>query len=377
MTQVSAEAALLCEALEIDSVREFSREPLGDGTVAGFHVDEDERTLAVYVDTSGIEVEAETGLAQEGVGRIWTHPADPHLPALATAAFGSAAQTLLARIGVDGVDAPEMIAYRPGRRAVLRVATGEGPLWIKIVRPRHAARIVDAHKALRDARVPVPRVRAWSPTGLLVIDQADGTPATRAEWTPAGLIDAVERVRAAIAETPTEQRTRSAALSRVDWYASRLETLDAGFGARAFALRDALALTPGSGEATVHGDLHFGQLFLNAASDEVTGLIDVDTLGTGDLAEDPAAFLSHAVASWALAAEGLADADESPVVRRLAGLVGEACERWGRDAAVSGRVAAQLLGHTTSALESGHRERAEVLLEQAEAFAQRVAASQI
>ena len=102
MTHVSAEAALLRDALEIDSAEEFSREPLGNGTVAGFHVQDGDRTVALYVDTSGIAVEAETGLAQDGVGRIWTHPADPHLPALATAAFGSAAQTLLARLGIDG-----------------------------------------------------------------------------------------------------------------------------------------------------------------------------------------------------------------------------------------------------------------------------------
>ncbi|MBV0893659.1 phosphotransferase family protein [Microbacterium sp. NC79] len=367
MTHVSAEAALLRDALEIDSAEEFSREPLGNGTVAGFHVQDGDRTVALYVDTSGIAVEAETGLAQDGVGRIWTHPADPHLPALATAAFGSAAQTLLARLGIDGVEAPEMVAYRPGRRAVLTVMTGEGPLWIKIVRPRHVERIVAAHRALRDSGVAVPKVRAWSPTGLLVIDQAEGTPATHADWTPAGLVDAVERVRVAIGATPTDQRTRSAALTRVDWYADRLASLDAVFGERASALRAVLATTPASRETTVHGDLHFGQLFMNADASEITGLIDVDTLGRGDAAEDPAAFVSHAVASWALAVDSAPSA-----VRRLADLVATAGERWGSDPAVAGRTAAQLLGHTTSALESGHRERAERLLVEAEAWTSRV-----
>lgn len=365
MTHASAEAALLRDALETDSEEEFSREPLGNGTVAGFRVTEGDRTLAVYVDTSGIAVEAETGLAQEGVGRIWTHPADPHLPALAAAAFGSAAQTLLARLDIAGVEAPEMVAYRPGRRAVLKVQTAEGMLWIKIVRPRHVERIVAAHRALRDARVP--KVRAWSPTGLLVIDQAEGTPATHADWTPAGLVDAVERVRVAIGATPTDQRTRSAALTRVDWYADRLASLDAVFGERASALRAVLATTPASRETTVHGDLHFGQLFMNADASEITGLIDVDTLGRGDAAEDPAAFVSHAVASWALAVDSAPSA-----VRRLADLVATAGERWGSDPAVAGRTAAQLLGHTTSALESGHRERAERLLVEAEAWTSRV-----
>ena len=374
MTHLSVEAALLREALEIDSASEFSREPLGDGTVAGFHITDADRTIAVYVDTSGIAVAAETGLAQEGVGRIWTHPADPHLPALATAAFGSAAETLLARLGIGGVNAPEMVAYRPGRRAVLKIGTAEGDLWIKVVRPRHVERIVQAHRALRDAGVAAPKVRAWSPTGLLVIEAADGTPATHAAWTARDLIDAVERMRAAIAVTPTEHRTRSAALSRVGWYADRLSSLDAGLEPRLAALGAVLAQTPNSHEITVHGDLHFGQLFLNASADDITGVIDVDTLGIGDAAEDPAAFLSHAVASWALAVES--GSETSAVALRLAELVTEATERWGADRAVCGRVAAQLLGHATSAWESGHRDRASRLLGEAENWAERVAVTQ-
>ena len=62
---LSAEAALLCEALELDEsqLHEFSREPLGDGTVAGFQVHDGAHTVTAYVDTSGIAVAAETGLA--------------------------------------------------------------------------------------------------------------------------------------------------------------------------------------------------------------------------------------------------------------------------------------------------------------------------
>ena len=393
---LSAEAALLCEALELDEsqLHEFSREPLGDGTVAGFQVHDGAHTVTAYVDTSGIAVAAETGLAQEGVGRIWTHPADPHLPALAAAAFGSAVQTLLSRLGVADVGEPEMVAYRPGRRAVLRVSSAEGVLWIKMVRPRHVERIVAAHRALRDAGVAAPQIRAWSPTGLLVIAEANGTPATSAVWTAEGLIDAVERVRVAIAATTTEHRARSAALSRVDWYAARVISLNPALAERVSALQTALLATPSSGEATIHGDLHFGQLFLNDAGDDITGVIDVDTLGVGDVAEDPAAFLSHAIASWALAVEASAGASGvgvgaassgvsaavatdaatdggagSPAVRRLAELVAAASARWGSDPAVRGRAAAQLLGHATSALESGHAERAHRLLAQAEQWA--------
>lgn len=357
----SAEAALLCDALGIDAddVREFSREPLGQGTVAGFTVADGDLNATVYVDTSGIAVDAETGLAQDGVGRIWTHPADPHLPALAAAAFGSAAETLLGRLGITPDAAPVFVAYRPGRRAVLRLESDAGSVWIKIVRPRHVDRIVEAHRSLRLAGVPVPAVRAWSPSGLLVIEAAAGTPATDSPWQAGDLIDAVDKVRTALAGTPATRQARSAALTRVGWYSERIEALEPAFTSRVRVVAERLEETPNSHETTVHGDLHFGQLFLDDDARHVSGLIDVDTFGRGDAAEDPAAFLSHAAASLELARNTASEP-------RLRSLLAEGRARWGGDAAVQGRTAAQLLGHTVAALERGEAVRGERLLSQAE-----------
>src|SRR4051794_38568946 len=111
--EISDQAHMVCEALGVDAtqVHEFSREPLGPGSVVGFIVTADGAESTVYVDTSGIAVEAETGFALEGVGRIWLHPSDPHLPALAPAAFGTAAQTLLSRLAITGAQQPSFTAY--------------------------------------------------------------------------------------------------------------------------------------------------------------------------------------------------------------------------------------------------------------------------
>src|SRR5690606_30011203 len=96
------------------------REPLGAGSVTGFQTS-DAEPLLYFVDTSGLPVPAETGWSS-GDARIWMHPADPHLPALAPVAFEHASEALLARLGIATSSAPQIIAYRPGRRAVLRVA---------------------------------------------------------------------------------------------------------------------------------------------------------------------------------------------------------------------------------------------------------------
>ncbi|MGZ8803915.1 MAG: hypothetical protein ACXWZG_01255, partial [Microbacterium sp.] len=123
------EAPLLAEALGLDAglLAARTREPLGSGSVTGFDVAAEGGDLRYYVDTSRHPVAVETGLALGDPAapdaRVWLHPADPHLPALAPAAFGHAAEALLARLGIVARESPSLVAYRPGRRAVLRVAT--------------------------------------------------------------------------------------------------------------------------------------------------------------------------------------------------------------------------------------------------------------
>src|SRR5690606_23025947 len=74
---------------------------------------------------------------------------------------------------------------------------------------------------------------------------------------------------------------------------------------------------------TVHGDLHVGQLFV--AEDDasvISGVIDIDTCGLGDPADDEAAFMGHLVASLVLSR---ADAERSAGFRRL---LDAAAGRW-------------------------------------------------
>lgn len=361
----SPERALLRDAIgEIaDTARAISREPVGTGSIAGFELPEGDTTTLVYVDTSALPVAAETGLAQPGVGRIWTHPADPHLPALAPAAFGHAISALLARVGDDVIGEPEIVAYRAGRRAVLRVDTAAGVRWIKVVRPHRVERIVDTHRALARADLPVPAVIAWSPTGLVVIEQAAGTPAPRAAWTAVGLIDAVDELRERLAAVPSSREVPGAA-SRARWYRDRVVVLEERWRDRVDRVLAAVDREGRRRPVTIHGDLHFGQLFLDGRATHVTGLVDVDTVGRGDPAEDAAAFIAHAITSW-----HMSTADDARA--RLAELVGAADDRWSADEEVGRRAAAQLLGFAVAALETGERERAAALVAEAERRARR------
>ncbi|CAI9393602.1 phosphotransferase [Microbacterium sp. T2.11-28] len=374
------EATLLAEALDVpvSAVRVFSREPLGAGSVTGVTLAPEAASAqgfpsdsVAYLDTSLLPVVRETGLALDGVARVWLHPADPHLPALAPAAFGDAAAVLLSRLGIAATDTPELVGYRPGRRAVLRVPTEGGSSWVKVVRPSRIERVVTAHDALRAGGLPVPAVRGWSPEGLLVLDAATGAPATEATWRPAHLLDAVDDLRRRLTGIPLAWPARTSLAQRLPWYLSRLELLlpDAerlrGIGAR---IAQSLASAPAP-PATIHGDLHIGQLFL--VDGAVSGLIDVDTAGRGEPGEDTAAFLGHAVASALLTERrggqdgpgGDHPGDGSAAVRALAGL---AFERWGADARTRALTAVHLLGHALGAASAGDPGRAAQLIDGAE-----------
>lgn len=360
MTNTDAETLLVAEALDVapSTVRAISREPLGRGTVSGFEITAPGGPSAIaYLDTSHTAVAAETGLALEDGTRVWIHPADPHLPAFLPTAFGAAAATLLERLGIHGTERIDLIAYRPGRRAVVRADTGSAAWWIKVVRPRRVSHIVGLHRDLAAAGIPVPAVIGWSGEGLLVLGSASGAPATAASWTPDALLDAVEAVRAQLSAAPLTSPARTSLLARVPWYAERLAAhVDAGVVDELRHGIDGLARGASSGEATIHGDLHLGQLFLGSDG-AISGLIDVDTAGRGDPADDTSAFIGHALAS-----AYMATGDDAR--RRLRELADAASSRWG-DPRTRALTAVHLLGHALGAAERGESDAAVALLAEA------------
>lgn len=370
LSTAASEAELLRDALDLavhTPVTLLSREPFGDGAIAGFEVaTPGAAPLTYFVDTSRRVVSQETGMLLGSPTapecRIWVHPADPYLPALAPAAFSQAAETLLARLGVVAMEPPRIVGYRAGRRAVLRVAVRGGVRWIKVVPPRRVERIVDTHRRLADAGLPMADLVGWSADGLVVFDQARGTGAPDVAWRPDALLDAVDGLRRALAAVPLAHAARVGLAERRDWYAARFrEGADSAREARAARVADLLervgrAWRDDEPRKTIHGDLHFGQLFLDGGGG-ISGLIDVDTTGRGDPDDDAAAFIAHAVASAYLTPEGR-DA-------RVWELARGALARWG-SGPVRARATTLLLGQVLGAQERGRDDAAADLLALAE-----------
>lgn len=355
----SADAALLAEAIGVSpaALRPHSREPLGDGTAAMFELREQDQQLLYVLDTSRLAVVQETGLVlgdpARPDARIWLHPADPHLPALAATSFEHAADALLARLGLTTVAEPEFAGYRPGRRAVLRVPTESGPIWLKVVRPSRVERIVRAHAAFAAAGVPGPEVLGWSGEGLIVLENAGGMSALESFADAAALLDEVDRLRGLLRRVRLEVPVRGVS-ERLDWYAGTAAHL---LGSAEVARRIRADVPRSAADAVVHGDLHIGQLFLDS-SGAISAVIDVDTAGLGDPAEDSAAFLSHAIASALMA----------PPERegRFWELSQAAWERWGTEPGMPQLAAVHLLGHAVAASDASDPHRAEELLRTAQ-----------
>jgi aminoglycoside phosphotransferase len=232
---------------------------------------------------------------------VWRWPFDPVLPALEEAVTPSRLGRRLA--GTTGHPPRlEVVAYRPTERAVVRIETDDGRrLYVKVVRPAIAADLVERHRRLLDAGLPVPTVIADDAgTGLIVMAELAG-PTLRDliksgihPWpAPAEFLDLRRRLAGAVLPSvaPVRSRTGDAAAHAamlatvLPERAARLTDLSAAFE----ALRPESDARP---RAIIHGDLHEGQLVVDG-SGRFSGLLDIDDVGPGDPLDDLATSLAH------------------------------------------------------------------------------------
>ncbi|MEE6288037.1 hypothetical protein V2J52_10285 [Georgenia sp. MJ173] len=228
-------------------------------------------------------------------------------PAGADARLGALPE-LLAR------DGAQLIAHRPGRRAVVRLAGADGTPreFVKVVRPSKAADLARRGglvATLIGDDVPVPRlldesglargVLRWSVVPgrtLHDLGAAAGWTAdeARAAWRAAG------RAVAHLHDAPVAQvSARHGATDELDAAAAWLHPavghglLDADLVARAGerVTADLAADDRDPVLGVLHRDLHDKQLLLD--DDGTVGMIDVDTLAVGERALDVANLLVH------------------------------------------------------------------------------------
>lgn len=331
-------------------------EPVNEGFIVGYacgvrtQQDEIER-VTIYVNTSPTAVTDEhTVEMTDAAGdrlTAWVYPQDPSLPSLPAVSYPEAAGVVLSKFGISADGASlRMESYRPGKRAVLRVDTGTDSWFAKVVHPSLAATIHDLHERFLHAGVPVPRSLGFSDAGLVLLGALPGVPAI-------DVFERVDRARFArgldeltrhIASVPVTVGARESLARRVDWYADRMQETAPVFARQtsrlARVVRERYAATAVPRPVTIHGDLHLGQIFVNEHDPSaITGILDIDTAGLGDPADDRGALFGHVVVS---------SIERAPSVEAgsaLAAFADELQAGWQGDQRVTAIAATHLLGH--------------------------------
>ncbi len=239
--------------------------------------------------------------------RVWRYPHDPWLPALPKVCYPDVLHTTLVQLGVatgyePGSPVPvEVVSYRPGRRAVLKANLADRNVFLKVFQPHSSDEVVQLHRSLYEAGVPVPRVLGQA-DGLIVLEELPGTVLAQAVVDEGEAACRAEDLVAMVDRFPQEllsQPLRPAWTESARFYAgvvgsslpelqTRLEILVYRIEAGLDDVQHRIGLEPTD---VVHGDFYEAQVFVKDG--EVVGLLDIDGVGPGRRADDLACMFAH------------------------------------------------------------------------------------
>lgn len=236
-----------------------------------------------------------TGPDGSAVG-VWRAPHDPSLPGLARLGVPEVLAALLDDVGVPaGTATSRTVAYRPGRRAVVRVERGGVTVFLKVVRPSRIEALHRRHQALR-TDLPVPHSLGWSPELGVVVQEGLSGRVLRAELCSGAPLPSARQLVVLLDRLPappdgavsrgwgTRDHVQLLASLRPDLASTIAYVADAASEAEA-EVADTSPLVP------VHGDFHEAQLLVRDG--RVTGVLDVDTAALGDRVQDLATMIGH------------------------------------------------------------------------------------
>ncbi|PZE73623.1 phosphotransferase enzyme family protein [Curtobacterium sp. MCBD17_019] len=345
------------------SARAHSVEPSGNGYLYGYEVDTVDAagaraTVLTYVDTGGghdqhsaVVLDAVTGDAVS----VWAYPNDPGLPVLPHVTYRDAVAELLTAAGMP-VTAPTLTvaAYRPGKRAVVRVDSPQGTVFLKVVRPHRVTPIVRTHEQFVAAGLPVPRVLSSRGDGLLVLERVRGVPAGSRILEIADdprFIASLAALTGRIATVRLTQQARADAMDHADWHRRTLVSALPREAEEIDRLYDAIGRRSigwsTSDRQVVHGDLHLEQIFVDEHEPwRISGLLDIDTAGWGHPVRDVGAVVAHLVVTG-LWHRSRGDADRGAAAERLADAIARDWVRRNPDGAerIGPAIGSQLLAH--------------------------------
>ena len=260
-------------------------------------------TESDIVAATGDAIPAQFKDGDAGQVLAWKPADDPWLPGLGSVLSTQAVSDMLRSLGVEaGPIRLTIRVYRPTRRAVIQVAHPQTTLYIKVVPPAAVAGLDAMHRELAP-RIRIPRSLGWSKElGIAVLEAlpgrtlraalADGTAELPAPGSLVGLLDGLPQL-----ETP---RQVGGPTSSVPRHVGLLRRVVPECGDLLDELLERCSPAPaGDMDDAVHGDFYENQVLVEGAS--ITGLIDIDRMGTGRRIDDFGMFTGH-LAAFAMSA---------------------------------------------------------------------------
>jgi hypothetical protein len=271
-------------------------------------------TKGMMVAASGMPTPETTTTIESGDIRIavWQFPDDPFLPGLAPASDPPRTADLLTRLGIptDSVRIRTR-AYRAGRRAVLQAGSDAGTIYIKVLRPGRIAALQRLHVDLAP-HLPIPRSLGWSKKlGIVAMQSLGGSTLRHSLETGALELPSPAALNALLDQFPQPPRDAKKVVGAYERAAEHARLLRSVLPT---ASRQLDALVAGVSRAggddapvAVHGDFHASQVLIDGG--RIVGLVDVDTAGVGQRADDLANILGQ-LATVASVAKNRAPIDE-------------------------------------------------------------------
>lgn len=267
---------------------------------ANVETNSDEVRTDTFVVSIGLRVAPGTAIVTAGGTdiAIWRLPDDPFLPGLRSVSDPELASRLLEQLGIDPAGiALRRRAYRPGRRAVVELRTPRDRVFAKVVRPERVAELQRLHTSLA-GRAPIPTSLGWSEaSGVALLQALDGRPLRSAIEggenplpSPRSLVDLLDTL-----EVPRAGNHRPSLVDRAASHAAFLSTICPDVQPRVRTLAQSIAeMADSEPSRTIHGDFHSSQIILSGGS--ITGLVDIDTVSSGERTDDLANLLAHLAA---------------------------------------------------------------------------------
>ncbi len=242
-------------------------------------------------------------LADEGRGLVWRRPGfDVRLSGLRLLYDAEGARRVVAELtGCDpGQVTVDLVAHRLGKRAVLRIGTGQGDLYARLsaVKSGEGGNRLVRHTALwralgPDAALRIPEPLGASPDlGVALFSALPGQPAAFGHEAAQAIARALETLRGLDLEDLPRHGGSDEAKLLQDWLGrcrAYLPDLAAMLDEPVAKVCDAL-LRCCTEFALCHRDLHEKQILLTGG---VAGILDFDTLSRADPALDPGNLLAH------------------------------------------------------------------------------------